>query len=167
MSGLWKGIHIHSNCPETNLMGWTGLGAPWKGVLAHGRGCHWVGFKVLSPKPLCNSLVRYLNLHIHKANAQPREDFHLPLFTNSTGKTLSWASQDLWAHPPAAAADTWWFAGWGRGCPRMCLEWRIDCHRNHVWRRKRRVSVTVTGWEPCVGLGAPGTDLCCCCCCWG
>lgn len=22
----------------------------------------------------------------------------------------------------------------------MCLEWRIDCHRNHVWRKNRGVT---------------------------
>ena len=52
------------------------------------------------------------------------------------------------AHPlpssPAAAADTLWSAGWGRGCRKGCLERRTDCHRNHVCGQERSGR---SGWE--------------------
>lgn len=38
---------------------------------------------------------------------------------------------------PAAAVDREWFVGLERGCWKMYLEWKIDCHRNHVCRKIR------------------------------
>lgn len=54
----------------------------------------------------------------------------------------AWQEGHMW-HPSAAcnsaaAADTLWSAGWGRGCRKGCLEWRTDCHRNHVCRKDRK-----------------------------